>query len=159
MGRMMLKRCPNCDSTKLSRATVRRVRHVAGHAFEAKLPAQKCGACGESYFADADVEAFDLLVAARLAGSGVTHAEALQFMRKATGLRSKEFAELLEVRPETVSRWEQAKRPIDRATFAIIHQLIQDRLHGSTATADFLRSLHRPRRLPRQVRLSVDDAA
>ena len=91
--------------------------------------------------------------------SGITDAEALKFMRKVTGLNGKEFAELLEVRPETVSRWEKDKRPIDRATYAIIRQLIFDRLHGRTVMADFLRSLRKPKRLPRRVKVDLHHAA
>jgi putative zinc finger/helix-turn-helix YgiT family protein len=154
----MLKRCPNCESKELGRRLVERTRHVAGHAFSAKLPALVCAACGESYFTDAAVSSFDLLVAVKLAQAGLTDAESLKFMRKVTGLNGKEFAELLEVRPETVSRWEQDKRPIDRATYAIIRQLLADRLHGTTEMADYLRSLRKPPRLPRAVKLSLDAA-
>jgi len=154
---MIITSCPNCNAS-LSRKRIERTRHVAGHAFTARLPAQVCTSCGETYFADEDVAAFDLQVAARLAESGITDAEALKFMRKVTGLNGKEFAELLEVRPETVSRWEQAKRPIDRSTYAIIRQLVFDRLHGTTATADWLRSLRKPKRLPKNVKLHLDAA-
>ena len=119
----------------------------------ASLPAVVCESCGESYFEDDDVASFDLRVAVKLAESGIAAAEALKFMRKVTGLNGKEFAELLEVRPETVSRWEKDKRPIDRATYAVIRQLLFDRLHGSTAMADFLKSLHHPKRLPKKVQL------
>src|SRR5207237_6906921 len=90
----MLNRCPNCNATRLSRRAVERTRHVAGHAFAAKLPAQVCASCGEGYFSDDAVAAFDLAVAARLAEAGITDAEALKFMRKVTGLNGKEFAEL-----------------------------------------------------------------
>lgn len=154
----MLKKCPNC-SARLQQKQIERIRHVAGHAFKAALPAQVCASCGATYFADADVAGFDLQVAATLAESGIKDAEALKFMRKVTGLNGKEFAELLEVRPETVSRWEQAKRPIDRSTYALIRQLVFDCLHGSTSTADWLRSLRKPKRLPRNVTLHLDAAA
>ncbi|MEK6608659.1 MAG: type II TA system antitoxin MqsA family protein [Myxococcota bacterium] len=155
----MLERCPNCKVGKLERRTVRRVRHVAGHSFAAEIPARACASCGEAYFADADVGSFDLLVAARLADAGVANADALKFMRKATGLNGKEFAQLVQVRAETVSRWERDKRPVDRATYALIRQMILDRRRGSTATADYLRSLRKPRRLPKRVKIDLADAA
>jgi putative zinc finger/helix-turn-helix YgiT family protein len=134
-------------------------RHVAGHEFAADLPARVCAKCGTSYFDDLVVSQFDALVAARLAEAGVMEAAALKFMRKVTGLQGKEFAELLAVRPETVSRWEQGKRPIDRATYAIIRQLVYERARGVTATADYLRSLRRPKRLPKMVRIALPRAA
>lgn len=151
----MLTRCPNCGAGRLKRRPVDRTRHVAGHRFSARLAAQVCGSCGETYFDDATVASFDLAVAARLADAGVTSADALKFMRKVTGLQGKEFAALLHVRPETVSRWEQAKRPIDRATYAIIRQLISERMRGSTGMVDYLRSLQKPKRLPKVVKLGM----
>lgn len=155
----MLKKCPNCGANKLQKRNVERSRHVAGHAFTAHLPARVCAACKVAFFADEPVGAFDMLVAAHLAEAGVTSAEALRFMRKSTGMLGKEFAALLDVRPETVSRWEQGKRRIDRATYAIIRQLIWDRLLGKSTTADYLRSLHRPRRLPKKITIRLDRAA
>ena len=151
--------CPSCNEGQLVPKDVERTRHVAGHVFAATLPARVCAACDTEFFDDAAVSRFDNLVAAHLADAGVTDGEALKFMRKGTGLNGKEFAELLEVRPETVSRWEQAKRPIDRATYALMRQLVLDRVHGTTATADYLRSLHRPRRLPKRVKIDLHDAA
>ncbi len=153
----MLARCPNCKAN-LNRKAVERARHVAGHAFTARLPSQICSSCGTAYFADEDVASFDLHVAAKLAEAGIADAAALKFMRKVTGLNGKEFAGLLEVRPETVSRWEQGRRPIDRSTYAIIRQLIFDRLQGKTTTADWLRSLRKPKRLPKNVRVHLDAA-
>jgi DNA-binding transcriptional regulator YiaG len=138
---------------------MKRKRHVAGHEFAADLRAGVCTACGASYFDDVVVGQFDVLVAARLAEAGVTEPEALKFMRKVTGLQGKEFAELLAVRPETVSRWEQGRRPIDRATYAVIRQLVLERALGLTATTDYLRSLRRPKRLPKTVKISMPRAA
>lgn len=155
----MLKRCPNCGAARLASQTMTRKRHVAGHLFTADLPARLCAKCGTSYFDDLVVGQFDALVAAKLAEAAVTRPEALKFMRKVTGLQGKEFAELLAVRPETVSRWEQGRRPINRATYAVIRQLVYERARGVTATADYLRSLHRPQRLPKTVKIALPRAA
>lgn len=155
----MLKRCPKCEATRLEARTIKRKRHVAGHEFAADLPARVCVECGTSYVDDLIVSAFDTLVAAKLAEAGVTEPEALQFMRKVTGLQGKEFAELLAVRPETVSRWEQGKRPIDRATYAVIRQLVSEHTRGVTTTTDYLRSLRQPKRLPKTVKIAVPRAA
>ena len=154
-----MNRCPNCGATRVQSRVVRRKRHVAGHIFIGALPARVCARCAASYFDDLTVGEFDVLVAAKLAEAGLTDPEALQFMRKATGLQGKEFAELLAVRPETVSRWEQGKRPVDRATYALIRQLVYERARGITATTDYLRSLRRPKRLPKTVRIALARAA
>ncbi len=154
----MVTSCVNCQGTKFQRTTAELKRHVRARVFAGKLPAQECSSCGMRYYAGPDLARFDLAVALALVNAGVTESEALRFMRKVTGLNGKEFAELLEVRPETVSRWEQDKRPIDRASYAIIRQLLADRLHGVTEMADYLRSLHKPPRLPRNVKLHLDAA-
>jgi putative zinc finger/helix-turn-helix YgiT family protein len=154
-----LNRCSNCGAARVESRTMKRKRHVAGHEFAADLPARVCAACGTSYFGDLVVGQFDALVAAKLAEAGVTEPEALKFMRKVTGLQGKEFAELLAVRPETVSRWEQGKRPIDRATYAIMRQLVYERARGGTATRDYLRSLRTPKRLPKTVKITLPRAA
>jgi putative zinc finger/helix-turn-helix YgiT family protein len=155
----MMRQCPNCRIGRLARRAVERERHVAGHVFRTQLPGWVCGACGTAYFDDAVVAQFDLLVAARLAEAGVRSAEALAFMRKVTGMDSTEFADLIAVPRRTVAAWERGKRPIDRATYALIRQLISERLRGLTLTADYLRTLRRPRKLPKTVRVSVSRAA
>ncbi|MBI4518617.1 MAG: helix-turn-helix domain-containing protein [Deltaproteobacteria bacterium] len=155
----MLKQCPNCGAARTEPQRIRRERHVAGHVFTADLPARVCAGCATTYFDDLVVSQFDALVAARLAEAGVTEPEALKFMRKGTGLQAKEFAELLAVRPETVSRWEQGKRPIDRATYAVMRQLVYEWARGVTATRDYLRSLCRPKRLPKTIKIALPRAA
>lgn len=149
----MVTSCVNCRGTKFRRKTAELKRHVAGRVFAGKLPAQECSSCGMRYYGGPDLGTFDLAVAITLANAGVADPEALKFMRKVTGLNGKEFAELLEVRPETVSRWERHKRSIGRATYAIIRQLLADRVRGTTEMADYLRSLRKPARLPKQVRI------
>lgn len=126
----MIERCPKCKGRSIVR-TVERSRRVAGHEFTARLPARVCTSCGEAFFLDTVVATFDLLVGARLAQAGVNVSEALKFIRKVTGLNGRQFAELLDVRPETVSRWERGRRPIDRATYALIRHMMFDRKSGT----------------------------
>jgi putative zinc finger/helix-turn-helix YgiT family protein len=150
--------CPNCGAEKLKRTVAEVPRTIAGHRFTADLPAIRCSKCEERYFESKDLAAFDRAVAAKLLEAGIATPDALKFLRNMTGLQGQEFAELLGVRRETVSRWEQGKRPIDRATYAVIRQLVVDHLHEKSETADYLRSLHRPKRLPRNPKLRLDAA-
>ena len=156
---MDLKDCPNCGSLNLKRSLLEVTRDVAGFQFAAKVAGFACPHCGERFFDGQPLIRLDLTIALRLAEAGVLTPEALKFMRKATGLNGKEFAELLSVRPETVSRWESGKLPIDRATYAIVHQLVTDQLHQTSTTMDFLRSLAKPKHLPKKLRLGNIEAA
>ena len=148
-----MKSCPNCDSKDPRNKTLEKSRSVADHVFTAELPAQVCGSCGEAFIEGRDIARFDNTVAMKLLDAGITHPEALKFLRKATGLPAKEFASLLDVRAETVSRWEVGKRPIDRGSYLVLRQLLLDQIHGKNETADYARHLSKPKKLPKVVKL------
>jgi len=71
----------------------------------------------------------------------VLSGEAFRFMRKAAGLRAKELAELLDVTPETISRWEKEHRQPDRKAMMVLGDLVLDRLKGEETALDRLRAL------------------
>ena len=152
----MMISCPRCRGEEFKSTLALAPRTIAGHRFTASLAAAECQHCGERYFESKPLMAFDRAVAAKLLEAGVTTPDALKFLRNMTGLQGKEFAELLGVRRETVSRWEQGKRPVDRATYALLRQIVLDGIRGGTATADYLRSLGKPKRLPKNVAVVVD---
>jgi putative zinc finger/helix-turn-helix YgiT family protein len=143
-----MRRCPHCQSSaRRAERLLEASREVSGHRFVATLPAVECAACGHAQF---DVEAerrFALAVARQIADSGLATGEAFRFMRKAIGMRATEFAELLDLAPETISRWETEKRAVDRGALALMGNLVRDVLEGRTTTLDGLRSLRAPRDL------------
>lgn len=141
--------CVNCRNEKFKETFGDLSRHVAGREFKAMLPSRKCTSCGVKYYASEDLARFDLMVAITLAHAAVNEPEALKFMRKVTGLQAKQFADLLGVRPETVSRWESGRAGIDRATYALLQQFLLDRLEGSSATQRRLRIMMHPKKLPK----------
>jgi DNA-binding transcriptional regulator YiaG len=128
-------------------------RKVAGRTFKSAIPAIKCAECGEETYAGPDLAAFDLAVAGELASHGVATGEAFSFMRRALGMKALELAELLDVSPETVSRWEHGKLPLERGPVALLTAMVLDRVADTTTTVDRLRALRKPRRLPKLVRL------
>jgi len=154
----MLTQCPSCHAERFKDRLVEKVKVVRGHRFRALVPGQECQECGESFFEIRVLARFDQLVAKELADAGVKSGEALRFIRKAAGVPATDLAALLDVRPETVSRWEHDKRPIDRGSYAVLHQLLVEKLAKSTATADYLRGLGKPKRLPKTVKLEVKAA-
>lgn len=151
----MLTQCPSCQAKKFKGRLAEKVKVVGGHRFRALVPGQECQQCGESFYEIGTLARFDQLVAKELADAGVKSGEALRFIRKAAGVAATDLAALLDVRPETVSRWENDKRPIDRGSYAVLHQLLIEKLAESTATADYLRGLSKPKRLPKTVKLEV----
>ena len=87
--------------------------------------------------------------------AGETAGEALAFMRKAVGLSGIKLAELFDLTPETVSRLEHGKAPPDRRTVALLAALVKDQAAGRDGMLATLRSLQRPRRLGKSVKVAV----
>ncbi len=63
----------------------------------------------------------DLAAAQWLADAGARSPETFRFMRKTLGLRAADLAELLDVAPETVSRWERGVLPVEHRAFGSRH--------------------------------------
>lgn len=81
----------------------------------------------------------------------------MRFMRKEAGLRSMELAEFLGVTPETVSRWETGKQPVERRAMAVVGALVVERFEGRTSTLENLKELRRPKKLGRTIELSLTE--
>jgi DNA-binding transcriptional regulator YiaG len=126
---------------------------VGNRVFTALLPAKQCPECEEAYFSAAVIGRFELMVAAELARSGEKSAEAFVFMRKAIALRAVDLATLLDVTPETISRWEHGKVPIEHRAIAVLGGLVIDDLRGTSDTAERLRALRQQHSLPNVVNL------
>lgn len=103
---MKMKRCAMCQSEALECADVRHESVLGGLTFEKVLPAVRCTSCGEVYFAGPDLVAFEKQITRYLVKRGRRSADALRWLRKASSLSGRDFAERLQVQPETVSRWE-----------------------------------------------------
>lgn len=150
-----LTRCIECGSDRLESSTETETRVVDGRTFTADLPAQKCAACGEVYFDLSVLGTFDRLIAGKLAEAGASSGEAFRFMRKTIGMRAAELAELLAVAPETISRWENGQRDVDRGAIVTLGSLVLDRIEGRSTTLDRLRALREPPRPAETIALDV----
>jgi YgiT-type zinc finger domain-containing protein len=148
-----MKRCYKCKGEKLEKEMVEERVKIGARTFVGMLPVTRCSSCGEETFAGPDLEALDLTISGELARHGEISADAFSFMRRALGVRAMDLAEFLDVTPETVSRWEHDRQPIDRGAIALLSAMVVDRLEGRTTTIDRLRALLKPEPLPRLVRL------
>jgi len=87
---------------------------------EIEAAGRRCGSCGETIFEGDEVQRQEREIAAVLVARGVRTAAEFKFVRKVAGFRATEIAELLGVRPETVSRWERGEAEVPRsAAFAL----------------------------------------
>ena len=130
-------------------------REVDGHAFVASVDGRQCTACGATSFKGTDLARFEGAVAAALAGAGATSGEAFRAMRKALDLRAIDVAALLGVTPETISRWETGRVPIDRGALALLALMVLDHARGSAATMDALRGRAAAKPLGKTVKIKL----
>lgn len=75
----------------------------------------------------AEMQRAELEMAAVLADAGPITGESFAWMRKALGLQSKQLAHLLDVRAETITRWETSVVPVDRAAWLTLGELVLER--------------------------------
>jgi putative zinc finger/helix-turn-helix YgiT family protein len=111
-----LMQCPTCKKDMLRpwKGMITRM------GVELEAAGRQCGSCGEAIFEGDEVQRQEREIAAALVARGVRTAVEFKFVRKMAGFRANEIAELLGVRPETVSRWERGEAEIPRsAAFAL----------------------------------------
>ncbi len=138
----MLKKCHQCGSSDMRAATLDDVRELDGQRFAARVKGQRCGSCGERYFpGGAGPSPAEARAAEVLAREGVRGSEGFRFLRRFVGLKAAELAELLNLRGETVSRWENGRAAIDRAAAAALCALAADKLAGRTDMRERLEAM------------------
>lgn len=129
---MKLTRCTECGSDRLVEGLEQDTLTLAEQTFTAEVPAVRCEACGAVFFDGPALGDFERAAARELAQRGPATAETFRFMRKAIGMRAADLAEMLDVTPETISRWETGKLPMSRTTWLTLSSLVLD-YEGTTA--------------------------
>lgn len=152
-------RCAKCKHQNLQDTKKTRTRTVAGHTFQVELDAQLCSACGAIYYSSQTVEAYEMAIAVWLAEHGVNDGEAVRLMRSVLNLKGLELATLLDVAPETLSRWEKEHRAPDRKATALLASMVLDRVAGHDQTLQRLRSWQNPPENQSHIRLKLVPSA
>ena len=136
-----LQRCPSCKSRNLQKVKEEDMREVAGYTFKASLLVNECSSCSERFYSLEELGKFDKEIAGWFAKEGILSGEAFRFMRKAIGFRAKELAHLLDLTPETLSRWEKGHRIPDKKAMMVLGDLVLDHLEGKETTLKRLKRL------------------
>jgi transcriptional regulator with XRE-family HTH domain len=76
-------------------------------------------------------------------------------MRKSIGMRAADLAELLDVTPETVSRWETGKLDVTRAAWSTLADVVVEHAERASRMLDRLRTLREPKKLAKALRLEL----
>jgi len=143
---MPIDRCVQCGGTELARKVEIENWQVAGRTFAVDLPGTSCTGCGEFYVHGNDMKRAEDAIAIELAREGPASGEALRYMRKTIGMPAVELATLLDISPETLSRWENSRRQPDHAAWLAVGSLVLDHAAGRDDTLRRLRAAHKPRR-------------
>lgn len=146
-----MDKCINCGSKRLKASSTTDRIAISGITFTGEVAAMECVKCGELYTRLDELGVFELAVAERLASLGIRTGASFKFMRKALGLRAIDLAELLNVAPETVSRWETGDP--EAHVFALVGSMVADRIEGRDATVKRLRAMYSTRRKPMKIRV------
>lgn len=149
-------KCVTCGNEQMVSGTEREVRSVAGYTFVADMPASACDKCGESVIDYTSLHLFNLAIAGKLAELGASSGEAFKFMRKAMSMKAADLAALLQVVPETVSRWETGQRNVDYGAMLVLGAIVLDKLENKTMTLDRLRALRDPAKATGEVLVQID---
>ncbi len=114
-------RCPNCGKTDTFKPWTGRVQRL-GVTIDAR--GERCRACGEILYDLTESKRQERVLAKELAARGVRTGTEFKLVRKAAGLRAVEVARMLDVTPETVSRWETGTVEVPRAAAYVIGDLL-----------------------------------
>lgn len=139
-------KCTNCGGGKFTAGTFEQRRTIGERSFKANVPGRQCDQCDQVVLPLPALVAFEQAVAQKLVEMAASDGEAFRAVRKAAGLPSKDLAALVGVSPETVSRWENGRRPIDRGVWFIAASLLDDAVKGITVTRERLLAMQHPRK-------------
>ena len=154
---MKKTKCPRCGNKAFEPATYVARRDVDGRRFTGDVPARKCTSCGELLISGPGLGAFERAITLELARGGEVGPEGFRWLRKAAGLKAVRLAELPDVTPMQVSRWENGRKPLERRAVALVSALALE-VEGKAATRAVLEALATRKKVSRSVRLDVNAA-
>src|SRR2546430_11785972 len=152
---MKKTQCPACGKTTFEPATYAARRDLDGRRFTGDVPARKCTSCGELLISGPGLGAFERAITLELARGGEVGPEGFRWLRRAAGLKAVHLADLLDVTPMQVSRWENGRKPLERRAVALVSALALEHVEGRAATRGVLEALASGRKPRRSVRLDL----
>ena len=148
-------KCNECGGSRFKQVAHEQRYVVDGIVFRVRMRGSACRKCDAGTVAAAELGAGELTVAVWLAEHAVISGESFRFMRKALLFRANALAELLGVASESISRWENAKRGVDRSAWTLLASIVLDRSAGKKTTVERLRAFKNATPVRADVRLEV----
>jgi putative zinc finger/helix-turn-helix YgiT family protein len=152
-------KCVQCGGAmKSSRGTHRYTESGLSNVTLVNVEMRVCPQCGEREVVIPKVEMLHRLIArALIREPGILKPEVIRFLRKWLGLSSQDFALLMGVRPETVSRWENpdAAYPLTPTSDRLIRLLVANQEPVERYPLDLFKL--KPRTKPVAIKLRAPD--
>jgi putative zinc finger/helix-turn-helix YgiT family protein len=152
-----MNKCPSCGEA-LAASKKRQTQCVGGRDFVVTVATGCCRACGSVFLENASLQRAEMEIACDLARHGPVSGEAFRHLRKTLGLRAIVVADLLGVTPETISRWENGQRPVDKAAWLTLGSVVLEKASRRPETLERLRELRVHGPGARSVRIDVTRA-
>lgn len=115
-----MKTCPTCNRT----GTFRPWRGtLTSFGVEHPATGRRCKACGEIVFTGEQVDRAQRALAAGLVQRGIRAGNEFKLVRKIAGYQAAVIAAMLDVRPETISRWECGEIELPRLAAYVLGEL------------------------------------
>lgn len=131
--------CPSCGEER-KETTILGQEKIKGYLFRSELPSLYCADC-EKFSVSRETEgSFALSVACWLVKNNVQTSETIKIIRKALGMDAQSFADLLGIRLETLSRWENNRRLPKQNTFLFLFLLIEKKVKGENNLKSFIKN-------------------
>jgi hypothetical protein len=150
-----VERCGVCGRSALESTISPQSWTVGDRTFFAKLRVSSCKSCGQVFgLIEGRIE-LGLRAAGEFVRAGDFTGDAMKHMRRVLGLKAAEWARVIGVTPDTISRWETGKRPLPRSAAFVLGSLVMDQLEGRGNTLQYLKALRAPRKLPQHIELGT----
>jgi DNA-binding transcriptional regulator YiaG len=115
-------RCPNCKKTDTLKPWTGKTTRLG---IEIDTRGERCTACGDTIVDYDEAGRQEQALAAGIIARGIRKGNEFALVRKAVGIKAIALAEMLDVRPETVSRWERGEVEIPRAVAFALGELYE----------------------------------
>jgi DNA-binding transcriptional regulator YiaG len=130
-------------------------RKVSGRVFFIDVPVSVDADTGELELAFADAQRAELAIASALAQEGPVDGASFQFMRGALGISARALSVLLDVSAETISRWENGVRDVDRAAWFALGDLVLEAAGKPTDARARMERIAEGQKPPKERRVSL----
>lgn len=132
-------------------------KEVSGRLFTATLPALTCPVCGETVVDGKVLLQKEREIGAALAREGPVDGASFRFMRTTLRLRAADLAVLLDVTPETISKWENGRNPVLRTAWLVVADMALENVEKDKRKPlrERLQALAKGKRPRKRVRLDA----